>query len=638
VTVAADIAPNQTVRISNARWTLKDVAKLIFALIASQAIFWAIVLGLVYGSPLNLDNLDQYRVQSLQVAPALSSDNPSPAGPYKAAAIRQISLPNPGLLRFSVNVKDPNQGIGIFIPRLADNAVLLVNGKRLAPPVGEWAPKSNRTGVVGMSFAVPEANLVAGPNQFELFAVRSCCEVFVNSVFAGPLPQMQAISTSARFYRIELTWIIIATSLLIGLVAASLLPLKRGQAFLWAVIGCSLTVSIGSYFYVDTGRMITPAWRAWYGHIIGALVGYLAFLSLVNAWTNGPLWLYRAAIAIGSICVLISGALVPFQTHGQVLIVARIMLAFVMVLAIIGVYALLWRYVQTKQIGRYWQAGLLIISSGAAVVDYLFGLEARIQPIYFVPFSNLTLMTALGIALAQRGAQMYLEAEAANLTLAARIDAKEQELAQSAAALRAQEAETAIQTERARIMRDMHDGMGGQLLTLLMQARDPDAKREEMEETVEIAIADLRLLIDSLDSVGDSLDIALAMFRERLAPRLEAAKVQLNWPNSTVTIEREFTPGQILSIYRILQEAISNALRHGKPTQIFVTQTIDADTITLALCDNGSGMVDNVRAGRGLTNMRRRASEMNGSLTVEAGAIAGVCVVLKIPASLHIQP
>jgi signal transduction histidine kinase len=611
--------------------TPPDLGKLLFALCATQAIFWALVLGLVYGSPLNHDNLDQYRVHSLDMAPAQSADNPTPAVPYKAAPTGQISLPNPGLLRFNVFVKNPAQGIGVFIPRLADNAVLIVNGQRLAPPVGHWAPRSNREGVVGMSFEIPGANLKAGQNKIELFAVRACCEVFVNSVFVGPLPHMQAISTSARFYRIELTGIIIATSVLIGLVAATLLPLKRGRAFLWSVIGCSITVSIGSYFYVDTGRIITPEWRAWYGHIIGALVGYLAFLSLVNAWTDGPKRLYRAAIMIGGGCVLVSGALVPFQTHAQVLLVSRIMLAVVMVFAIIGVYALLWRYVQTKQSGRYWQAGLLMISSGAAVVDYVFGLEARIQPIYFVPFSNLTLMTALGIALAQRGAQMYLDAEAANLTLAARIATKEQELVASAAALRAQEAETAIQTERARIMRDMHDGMGGQLLTLLMQARDPDAKREEMEETVETAIADLRLLIDSLDSVGDSLDIALAMFRERLAPRLQAAKVALDWPRSTTTIAREFTPGQILSIYRILQEAISNALRHGKPSLISVRQTLDAEFISLSLSDNGQGMVDNVSAGRGLTNMRRRAGELGGSLAVEAGKDGGVCVVLMVP-------
>lgn len=617
--------------VAGGKWTLIEFGKLLFALVLTQAIFWALVLGLVYASPLNRENLDQYRIHSLESAPAQSIDNPTPAAPFRAAPSRQLSLPNPGLLRFDVFVKDPSQGVGVFIPRLADNAVLFVNGKRLAPPVGQWAPRSNRTGVVGMFFEVPEANLQAGENQLELFAVRSCCAVFVNSVFAGPLPQLQEIGTSARFYRIELTWIIIATSVLIGLVAATLLPLKRGRAFLWSVIGCSITVSIGSYFYVDTGRMITPEWRAWYGHIIGALVGYLAFLSLVNAWTDGPKWLYRAAIVIGGGCVLVSGALVPFQSHAQVLLVARIMLAVVMALAIIGVYALLWRYVQTKQVGRYWQAGLLIISSGAAVVDYLFGLEARIQPIYFVPFSNLTLMTALGIALAQHGAQMYLDAEAANLTLSDRIASKEAELIQSAAALRAQEAETAIQTERARIMRDMHDGMGGQLLTLLMQARDPDAKREEMEETVETAIADLRLLIDSLDSVGDSLDIALAMFRERLAPRLAAAKVTLDWPRSATTIARAFTPGQILSIYRILQEAISNALRHGKPSCIEVRQTLDDHAITLSLCDNGSGMIDQVRAGRGLTNMRRRATELGGSLTVEASKGGGVCVVLMVP-------
>jgi two-component system, NarL family, sensor histidine kinase UhpB len=612
-------------------WALADIARLGLALLVTQALFWVFVIGVVRLSPLNTANLEQFRVMNLSMAPAQGATQPFPAGPFQTAPNAQLFVPNPGLVQFSVIVKDPEQGLGIFIPRLADNVVVSVNGVRLAPPVGDWAPRPNRTGVVGLFYTIPANDLRAGANQIELFVVRACCKVYINSVFAGPLPQMQAIAAAAFWFRINLTWIIIATSTLIGLVAITLLSLKRGQAFLWSVIACSATVSLGTYFYIDTGTLITPEWRAWYGHILGALVGYLSFLSLVNAWTSGPTWLYKPIVGVALVSVVITGVAVPWQTHDQVLQLARIFLAIVMLAAISGVVILLYRYVQTREVGRYWQAGLLLISSGAAITDYILGLEARIQPIYFVPFSNLTLMTALGIALAQRGAQLYLDAEAANQTLEVRISAREKELEQSAEALLAQEAETAIQTERARIMRDMHDGMGGQLLTLLMQARDPSAKREELEETVETAIADLRLLIDSLDSVGDSLDIALAMFRERLGQRLSGARVELDWPYATTIIERKFTPGQILSIYRILQEAISNALRHGRPKTIVVTQEVNEEAITITLSDDGTGMSEAARAGRGLTNMRRRAAEIGGSLSVDQSPLGGVQITLSLP-------
>lgn len=226
-----------------------------------------------------------------------------------------------------------------------------------------------------------------------------------------------------------------------------------------------------------------------------------------------------------------------------------------------------------------------------------------------------------------------METERANATLTQRIATKEAELEASAEALRAEEAETLIQTERARIMRDMHDGMGGQLLTLLMQARDPDSRPHELEETVEAAIADLRLLIDSLDSVGDDLEIALAMFKERLGPRLMSARVNLDWPSAPLPHNLRLSPAQILSIYRILQEAISNALRHGKPANIKVRQSSGEKGVAIAIDDDGGGLATHAQAGRGLTNMKRRAAELGGAFSLSQSELGGVRALLQLPIS-----
>jgi two-component system, NarL family, sensor histidine kinase UhpB len=632
MSLAAEDTQSIGVAKSAVAWSMRDSLSLAIALVFTQALFWVFVTGIVQLSPLKAQNLEQFRVLNLTIAAARSLEDPTPIAPFQFAPTHQILVPNPGLVRFSLVVKDPNQGVGVFIPRLADNAVLFVNGHRLSPPQGEWSDHPTRTGVIGILFEVPTANLIQGSNRFELFVVRECCRAFVNAIYAGPLPQLVPIGAMAHSSRVTLTFIIIGTSLLIGLVGASLLPLKRGRAFIWSVIACSATVALGSYFYIDTGNLISTQWRTWYGHIAGAVLGYLAFLSLVNAWTNGPAWTYRATLAVGTFVTVTTAALLPFQSQDQVLATARFFLLPVMIFAIIGVLALLWRYVQTKEVGRYWQAGLLLISATAALIDYLYALQVRVQPIYFVPFSNLTLMAAIGIALAQRGAHLYLEAEAANLTLEARISAKESELVAAAAALRDQEAQTATQTERARIMRDMHDGMGGQLLSLLVQTRDPDTPRKELEEAVEAAISDLRLLVDSLDSVGDSLDVALAVFRDRVLPRIRAAGVQLGWQNELKAPTSGHSPSVTLNVYRILQEAMSNALRHSGATKIGISiAPSDMDRLILIeVADNGHGFTDSAAMGRGLANMRRRASEIGGKLVIASSA-KGTKIGLLVP-------
>ncbi|NJR20441.1 MAG: sensor histidine kinase [Hyphomonadaceae bacterium] len=628
----------QSGRKTTSAWTISDLVKLIVALIGAQTLFWAVAIGMVHFSPLQRDNLSQFQVLSMQSAAAVGLDGLATRSAFEDAPYRKISLPNPGVLRFQTIVKDPTDGVGVFIPRMSDNAVLYVNAQRLSPARGQWSERPERRGLVGLFYEVPSAMLRTGSNQFDLLIARECCRSFVNSVYAGPLPLMRQIGDAAERFRIHLTWIIISTSILIGLVALSLLPLRRGQAFLWSTLACAVTVCLGAFNLINTSTFFETQWRAWFGSIIGAFAGYGAFLCLVNAWTNGPVWVYRAFGITFAIVVVVSASFIPFQDLGQVRQTNFLILIFGMVVAICGILVLLYRYVQTKETARFWQAGFLLLGPVAAVVDYVFAQDLRAQPVYFVLFSNLILMVALGLALAKRGAQLYLAAEAANQTLEIRISAKERQLEKSAQALRAQIAETAIQTERARIMRDMHDGMGGQLLTLLMQARDPESKREELEETVEIAIADLRLLIDSLDSLGDSLDIALAMFRERLAPRLAAARVALDWPFNQNAIDRKFTPGQILSIYRILQEAISNALRHGKPQTITMREGVEGGMITLILSDDGRGMDSNSRAGRGLTNMRRRAAELGGSLSIDQAPEGGVRIHLQIPEQAGISP
>jgi two-component system, NarL family, sensor histidine kinase UhpB len=181
-------------------------------------------------------------------------------------------------------------------------------------------------------------------------------------------------------------------------------------------------------------------------------------------------------------------------------------------------------------------------------------------------------------------------------------------------------------------MRDMHDGMGGQLLSLLVQTRDPETPREDLEEAVEAAIVDLRLLVDSLDSVGDSLDVALAVFRDRVFPKMRAAGVQLGWHNELKTPTSGHSPSVTLNVYRILQEAMSNALRHADATKIGITiAPSDADgLILIQVADNGHGFTDSATMGRGLANMRRRAGEIGGKLVVESNT-KGTRIGLLVP-------
>jgi two-component system sensor histidine kinase UhpB len=163
--------------------------------------------------------------------------------------------------------------------------------------------------------------------------------------------------------------------------------------------------------------------------------------------------------------------------------------------------------------------------------------------------------------------------------------------------------------ERARIMRDMHDGIGGQLLGLVMRARANRLSGPALVHGLEESLDDLRLMVGSLEQSDGSLATALGAYRARIEPRCEAAGAELVWRIENVGETPGFGPDRTLQVYRILQEACTNALKHGHPDRIEVTlRRRHEGGVTLSLEDNGAGFdLTSVTAGRGLANMRHRA-------------------------------
>jgi signal transduction histidine kinase len=103
---------------------------------------------------------------------------------------------------------------------------------------------------------------------------------------------------------------------------------------------------------------------------------------------------------------------------------------------------------------------------------------------------------------------------------------------------------------------------------------------------------------------------------------------------STGVSEESWPASVQQDLLRIAQEAISNALRHAKPTVINVNLRRDAPDIVLEVTDNGSGMADSQAEsgeGFGFSNMRARAENIGGQLSVRTASGRGTTIVIRIP-------
>lgn len=178
----------------------------------------------------------------------------------------------------------------------------------------------------------------------------------------------------------------------------------------------------------------------------------------------------------------------------------------------------------------------------------------------------------------------------------------------------------AIVAERERILQDMHDGMGAQLITALRLARRDDVERSEVARYIEESFLDLRLIIDSLDLTEHDLLPLLGNLRFRLSPRLHALGIELIWDVEPLPRLDYLTPESALAILRIVQEAINNAIQHARASTIRISVKPKERGAVIDVVDDGPGFhVESSHAGaRGVEGMRQRARKLGAQLDISS--------------------
>jgi signal transduction histidine kinase len=213
---------------------------------------------------------------------------------------------------------------------------------------------------------------------------------------------------------------------------------------------------------------------------------------------------------------------------------------------------------------------------------------------------------------------------------------------------RAQEA--AVLKERNRLARDLHDSVTQQLfsMTLTAQAaraqleKNPQraaAQLERLQETAAAALAEMRALIFQLrppalseQGLISALQQHVAALSRREGLRIELAKVG----------DEAQARGAEQAIYRIVQEALNNVVKHAGASMVRVSLDFSTERIRLSVADDGvgfdvgaqaGGLVAQVGNGRhmGLVGMRERAAELGGSMELRSAPGGGTEVIVVVP-------
>lgn len=166
-----------------------------------------------------------------------------------------------------------------------------------------------------------------------------------------------------------------------------------------------------------------------------------------------------------------------------------------------------------------------------------------------------------------------------------------------------------VNEERRRITRDLHDEVGGQLLTLVHQSGS-----EEEANLASSALSALREVIYSMDA-KEPVDFEMAFSRWRLLARerCESAGVELHWPVRGDLERGLFTNRQYYNMNLAFKESLTNALKHAGTSKISVSMDIRDGHFRSEIQNNfGKQIADRLQPGKGLHNMRSRLEEIGG--------------------------
>ena len=196
---------------------------------------------------------------------------------------------------------------------------------------------------------------------------------------------------------------------------------------------------------------------------------------------------------------------------------------------------------------------------------------------------------------------------------------------------------SALEEERRRLRRDLHDGLGPALAAQTLKAgsaralfiRDPERTKallEELEVDAQTAMADVRRLIYNLRPPAlDELGLAGAI-RQTAATHAGAMRMMVDLPDELPPL-----PAAVeLAAYRIAQEALNNVTRHARAGLCRLRLTVNED-LKLEVIDNGIGLAGAGPPGLGLSSIRERAAELGGISSIGPGRSSGTRVFVQLP-------
>ncbi|KAB7624070.1 sensor histidine kinase [Alkalilimnicola sp. S0819] len=530
--------------------------------------------------------------------------------------------------RFTLRLDEaPAEALYVFVPLLSQHAELWLDGEALRNPEPRTYAFGARSGLTRL-VSLPPSRLRAGEHTLELrLRSRRLMRGYLSALYVGSEQALMPHYRLRLFLLEHLRLMVFAVQLLMsGAVLVAFLYRPGERLFRWLLA----LLAASGFYHIGSLATVMPALSAVapYGYMLASAVGpILPILALLFVGRPVPRGLPWAVPALPAVSVLLGlSGLLPEPALVLFLCVPA------MLLGLFGATAIAARgaFLDGNREALLFFLPLLLLCL-AALRDMLAIQGAIAGPIMFSGYYRPLILAAVSVILMRRLAISLQRVDEANVHLNRRLAEREAELALVHERERLEATQRVRLTERQRLTADLHDGLSGHLASIIALA-----ERERtggIEQAAREALDDLRLVIHSLDIGDRDLTLALSKFHERLQRQLKRLGVELQWSIARLPEVAGVTPAHALNLLRILQEAVTNALKHGPAASISLRGMAGEQGRAVIAVENDGAPFVAREGGAGLGNMHRRAAQLGAELAIEA-LPRGARLLITLPATL----
>jgi len=568
------------------------------------------------------------RFDTIEAAPAASwTDAAPPLDGWVAVQLPDLWTTrwptHDGVTWYRLRWREPGalQPRGLFLRDMTLAGVISVNGVELARDAGLVEPLS-RSWNVPRYFRLDAPVLRPGRN--ELLVRVSGLTNFQPGLGAVALGEPEAIHADFlrdNLVRRSLQWVSIGITAMMAVLYGMLWLMRRSEvSYGWFCLFCLLWLPFSTnYVALSPWPFDSTDIYQRVNHIL-LLASIGAFFMFALHFCNRNVEWLRLLAGAPLAAFVLALAVVPAN--------ALIDVRNATVIMVVGVYlcacAMIVHDAFTK---RRAEAAVLALALAFTVVmaihDTLVFLQWLPGHNYYAALASAATVIGISFALTWRLVRGLRLVEHFNQELSRRVNDAGERLAHT---LRQQHDAELVQTrltERLNLVRDLNDGLGMTLNAHInaLQARPGEAGPDALSALQEVN-DDLRLIIES-SAFDDSDELAdrILPLRHRCTRLLEAAGIECHWQFERLADCRLGTR-RGLDFLRVLQEALTNVLKHSGATQVDVRIAQVGHDLRLSVRDNGRGLPREdgaaASAGMGLASMHARAARLGGSLEMRS--------------------